>query len=125
MTRMALGRSPHAGLALILPALSGGSVVAQSPPIDRTSLPIAEPDYPHETELDARKAKAPPRFEVKAPKGAPNVIVFLIDDIGFGHAERVRRRASPCRRSIVSPARASSTTGSTPRRCARPRAWPS
>ena len=30
-------------------------------------------------------AKAPPRFEVKPPKGAPNVIVFLIDDIGFGH----------------------------------------
>ena len=23
---------------------------------------------------------------MKAPKGAPNVIVFLIDDIGFGHA---------------------------------------
>ena len=38
------------------------------------------------TELDARNAKAPPRFEVKAPPGAPNVIVFLIDDIGFGHA---------------------------------------
>ena len=36
--------------------------------------------------LDARNAKAPARFEVKAPKGAPNVIVFLIDDIGFGHA---------------------------------------
>src|SRR5215211_7221357 len=53
---------------------------------DRTMLPIAEPDYPRATELDARNAKAPPRFEVKAPKGAPNVIIFLIDDIGFGHA---------------------------------------
>ena len=49
-------------------------------------LPIPEPDYPRATELDARNAKAPPRFEVKAPQGAPNVIVFLIDDIGFGHA---------------------------------------
>ena len=47
------------------------------------------------TELDARDAKAPPRFEVKAPQGAPNVIVFLIDDIGFGHAEHVRRPAFP------------------------------
>ena len=37
------------------------------------------------TELDARNATAPPRFEVKAPQGAPNVIIFLIDDIGFGH----------------------------------------
>ena len=54
--------------------------------LDRTVLPIAEPDYPRATELDARNAKAPPRFEVKAPQGAPNVIVFLIDDIGFGHS---------------------------------------
>ena len=53
--------------------------------LDRTVLPIAEPNYPRATELDARNAKAPPRFEVKAPQGAPNVIVFLIDDIGFGH----------------------------------------
>src|SRR4029450_9805207 len=37
-------------------------------------------------ELDARNATAPPRFEVKAPEGAPNVVVVLIDDIGFGAA---------------------------------------
>jgi arylsulfatase len=54
--------------------------------LDRTVLPIAEPSYPTITELDARNAVAPPRFEVKPPQGAPNVIVFLIDDIGFGHA---------------------------------------
>jgi arylsulfatase len=36
--------------------------------------------------MDARKAKAPARFEVKAPKGAPNVVIVLIDDIGFGHS---------------------------------------
>lgn len=53
--------------------------------LDRTSLPIKEPTYPNSTTLDARSAKAPPRFEIKAPKGAPNVIVFLIDDMGFGH----------------------------------------
>lgn len=53
--------------------------------LDRTVLPIPEPDYPRATELDAADAKPPPRFEVKAPDGAPNVIVFLIDDIGFGH----------------------------------------
>jgi len=51
---------------------------------DRTRLPIAEPDYPHSTVLDARNAKAPPHFEVKAPVGAPNVIIVLIDDMGFG-----------------------------------------
>ena len=34
--------------------------------------------------LDARDAKAPPRFEIKAPAGAPNVLIVLIDDMGFG-----------------------------------------
>ena len=52
--------------------------------LDRTMLPIPEPKRPTYTELDARKVKAPPRFEVKAPKGAPNVVIVLIDDIGFG-----------------------------------------
>jgi len=57
---------------------------ASSGALDRTILPIAEPTYRPITELDARAAKAPPRFEVKAPEGAPNVVIVLIDDIGFG-----------------------------------------
>jgi arylsulfatase len=36
-----------------------------------TSLPIVPPATPTITERDARNATAPPRFEVKAPKGAP------------------------------------------------------
>ena len=67
------------------PAQTAKPAVTPAGGIDRTVLPIAEPNYPLETQLDARNAKAPPRFEVKAPQGAPNVIVFLIDDIGFGH----------------------------------------
>ncbi|HXI31401.1 MAG TPA: sulfatase-like hydrolase/transferase, partial [Vicinamibacterales bacterium] len=83
------------GIALgLATTLACGSSQAQAPPapaagsrpLDRTVLPIAEPDYPHATELDARNATPPPRFQVKAPQGAPNVIVFLIDDIGFGTA---------------------------------------
>lgn len=54
--------------------------------IDRTSLPVAEPTPPTITEVDARKAKAPPRFEVKAPAGAPNVMIILVDDMGFGQS---------------------------------------
>ncbi|MGQ0578267.1 MAG: arylsulfatase [Betaproteobacteria bacterium] len=54
--------------------------------LDRTVLPIAEPKFKSITTLDARNAKAPARFEVKAPQGAPNVVVVLIDDIGFGHS---------------------------------------
>ena len=52
--------------------------------LDRTSLPIPEPKPESITTLDARDAKAPPRFQVKAPEGAPNVVIVLIDDIGFG-----------------------------------------
>src|SRR5687767_11129801 len=50
--------------------------------VDRTVLPIAEPTLARYTELDARNAKAPPRFDAKPPKGAPNVVIVLIDDIG-------------------------------------------
>ncbi|MCB1207056.1 MAG: arylsulfatase, partial [Verrucomicrobiae bacterium] len=70
---------------LIASAFSCGSparVHAQD--LDRTVLPIHEPERPVITTLDARDAKAPPRFEVKAPAGAPNVVIVLIDDIGFG-----------------------------------------
>jgi arylsulfatase A-like enzyme len=64
-----------------------GPVSAQTTgALDRTVLPIPEPKYETITEFDARKAKAPPRFEVKAPKDAPNVVIVLIDDIGFGHS---------------------------------------
>jgi arylsulfatase A-like enzyme len=52
--------------------------------LDRTVLPIPEPTYAPVTELDARKVTAPPRFEIKAPEGAPNVLIVLIDDMGFG-----------------------------------------
>jgi arylsulfatase len=77
--------------ALLFVAACSGSKPAAPPPaaggpaaMDRTVLPIPEPNYPHETELDARKATPPPRFEVKPPAGAPNVVVVLIDDMGFG-----------------------------------------
>ena len=53
-------------------------------PFDRTVLPIPEPEHPPITEIDARKATPPPRFEVNAPPGAPNVMVVLIDNLGFG-----------------------------------------
>jgi len=59
---------------------------AGSESLDRTVLPIPDPKVPSITEVDARKATAPPRFEVKAPKGAPNVVIVLIDDMGFGQS---------------------------------------
>ena len=63
---------------------AAGRVGAQETPLNRTVLPISEPKYPPITTLDARYATPPPRFEVKAPKNAPNVLIILIDDMGFG-----------------------------------------
>ena len=79
-----------AGALLVAVACSGSKPPA--PPqsaaapaaLDRTVLPIPEPSYPPITELDVRKATPPPRFEVKPPAGAPNVLLVLIDDMGFG-----------------------------------------
>lgn len=51
---------------------------------DRTVLPVQLPPRPTFTELDARNVKAPPRAEVTAPAGAPNVVIVLLDDVGFG-----------------------------------------
>ena len=51
--------------------------------LDRTALPIPEPTYPPITELDARNVKAPPIFQVKAPAGAPNIVVILLDNFGY------------------------------------------
>ncbi len=72
-------------LGLLLAAALPFSAAGQAPfHLDRTVLPIAEPKRPVYTEIDARNVKAPPRFEVKAPAGAPNVVIVLIDDLGFG-----------------------------------------
>jgi arylsulfatase len=75
---------PFGRMALLLVASVMAAQAGAQTALDRTILPIPEPNYPRETELDARKATPPPRFEVKAPAGAPNVLIILIDDMGFG-----------------------------------------
>jgi arylsulfatase A-like enzyme len=54
--------------------------------VDRARLPIRAPQEPTITTLDARNAKAPPFFQIKPPAGAPNVLIVLIDDMGFGQS---------------------------------------
>ncbi|MCA9122571.1 MAG: arylsulfatase [Planctomycetaceae bacterium] len=56
----------------------------ESVPIDRTVLPLQPPNAKPITELDVRSATAPAFFQVQAPKGAPNVVIIMIDDLGFG-----------------------------------------
>ena len=71
---------------LMLTGLIGEAQAQQA--LDRSILPVPDPVFPKITEMDARKAKAPPAFSVTAPKGAPNVVIVLIDDIGFGAASQ-------------------------------------
>ena len=59
-----------------MPAVSTGD-------IDRSVLPIQPPVRAPITEMDARNVEKPPIFSVKPPEGAPNVVIVLIDDIGF------------------------------------------
>jgi len=97
VTNLLHGRTIFAALLMMLlagvaapqqsgPAQSGQASQSGAYQLDRTVLPIARPHRPIYTELDARNVTPPPRFNVTAPEGAPNVIVVLIDDVGFGAA---------------------------------------
>ena len=79
-------RTSRIACASILALVAGaaGAQPAAAPALDRTVLPIPEPPRPPITELDARRVQAPPRFAVEAPANAPNVVIVLIDDLGFG-----------------------------------------
>ncbi len=71
-------------IGVALSATCAATAAAQTA-LDRTTLPIPEPKRPHSSVLDVRNAPPPPaRFEVKAPAQAPNVLIVLIDDMGFG-----------------------------------------
>jgi len=74
----ALGIGVHAS------AQTAAAAAPTVAPTDRTVLPIPQPVPKAITEPDPRKAKMPSRLELTAPKGAPNVLLVLIDDMGFG-----------------------------------------
>ena len=60
----------------VIESVSGGG--------GRSNLPMQPPNAANITEMDARNAEPVERFVVEAPEGAPNVVIVLIDDIGFG-----------------------------------------
>lgn len=54
-------------------------------PLNRHRLPITTPDGPTDTPVDARDATPPPPAgALRPPAGAPNILIMLIDDMGFG-----------------------------------------
>jgi len=93
MTNRHLVVSIQIAFLSLLAACSSGTTnlppstpAAETPPftIDRTSLPIQGPRRATYSELDVRNVEAPPLFAITAPEKAPNVVIVLIDDIGFG-----------------------------------------
>ena len=67
--------------ALLAPALALAD--GHGADLDRTVLPIPDPKRPLYDELDVRNVPPPEMFKVEAPKDAPNVLIVLVDDLGF------------------------------------------
>src|SRR6476619_3087623 len=53
--------------------------------VQRTILPIPDSQYVGVTTYDAKDpdTKFPPIEPLRPPKGAPNVLIILLDDVGF------------------------------------------
>lgn len=71
--------------AAMIAALCGGSVAqAQETPADGTVLPLPSPPFKGTIEKIFEGATQDYPQPVTPPEGAPNVVVILLDDLGFG-----------------------------------------
>lgn len=52
--------------------------------VDRTRLPFSDARLAPTKEIDPNKAQMPTITDVQAPTDAPNVVIVLLDDLGFG-----------------------------------------
>ena len=73
---------PGLATAISLMAVCSPSLLAAD--IDRTRLPIPQPTPEKVTAALPADVPLPTPWEVRAPDGAPNVVIILLDDIGFG-----------------------------------------
>src|SRR4051794_32019088 len=87
---------PRAGLA-ITNGLSAPAHAQQAGPVDR----LPQPDPPFGGVADRTLAGSKPDFPApaSAPKGAPNVLLVLIDDAGFGNPSTF---GGPCQTPMLS-----------------------
>jgi arylsulfatase len=72
----------------------------QSSAINRDILPIPDPQHVGLTTYDANDpdTKYPPITALRPPEGAPNVLIVLIDDVGFGASSAF---GGPCRTPVA------------------------
>ena len=64
---------------------AGAAEVRSSEP-KRTILPITRPEGKTYTEIDARDATRPDPWSLSAPENAPNIVMVMLDDLGFGQS---------------------------------------
>ena len=69
--------------AFLLALIPAAALSAQSQ-IDRTTLPIPPPPFQGTITHDFATSTLTPPTPITAPKGAPNVLLILIDDAGYG-----------------------------------------
>src|SRR5216683_2075750 len=71
---------------MILRTCEGDKVMSSQDKKYRSHLPIATPERTGLITYDAKDpdSKFPPIEQLRPPKGAPNVLIILIDDAGFG-----------------------------------------
>src|SRR4051812_40505152 len=62
------------------------AVPKAAPTVSRDHLPIPDPKHVGLTTYDAKdpNTKYPPITTLRPPEGAPNVLIVLLDDVGFG-----------------------------------------
>ncbi len=65
-------------------AASGQALAAPARPGGREILPIPDIEQPYPSALYGKDVKPTPAKPLRPPEGAPNVVIILIDDMGFG-----------------------------------------
>jgi arylsulfatase len=66
-----------------LVVLIGITLAAYAPWLLAQSLPKADPAFKGKVDIDVRKSTPSWSQPVTAPKGAPNILLILVDDVGF------------------------------------------
>jgi hypothetical protein len=87
--------------------------------IDGKQLPPPDPKFGGVIKDDALQSKPWWAPRVVPPQGAPNVLLIITDDAGFGVPSTFGGVSSQPRRWTASQMRACATTASSPPRCAR------
>ena len=103
-------------LSLLLGAVCAPTARAQE------VLPKPEPPFKGTIGQTVKESKADYPKPLEAPAGAPNVLIIILDDVGFGHAATFGGAVATPTLDRLAARAACATISFTPPRCVRPRA---